>query len=143
MMFFDGSKVIDPVTHTDRLGDYCIEVTQGSMAYVNRNRENDRCAWASPIHADDVHARGALLRRLLLWAQKEQFLRVKASSGFKTFRTGDIPLAWRAESAKAVMSKVPDEGGATLDIPVQRELDEHMRRGASRDEPVVCRFGPA
>ncbi|KVL48444.1 hypothetical protein WT12_19315 [Burkholderia territorii] len=53
MMFFGGSKVLDPVAHTDRLGDYCIEVTQGSMAYVNSNRQNDRHPEAGLIHADD------------------------------------------------------------------------------------------
>lgn len=108
LMFFDGGEVVDPAAHTDRLGDYCVEVTQGRMAYVNCSRQNDRYPEAGLIRADDEQARAALLRRLLLWAQKEQFLRVRASSGFKTFRTGDIPPAWRDASAKAAMSKVPD-----------------------------------
>ncbi|WP_144410523.1 hypothetical protein [Burkholderia thailandensis] len=131
MVFFDGGEVVDPAAHTDRLGDYCVEVTQGRMAYVNCSRQNDRFPEASLIRADDEQARAALLRRLLLWAQKEQFLRVKASSGFRTFRTGDIPPAWRAKSAKAAMSKVPDYGGATLDIPVRRGKDELTYRGVS------------
>lgn len=131
MVFFDGGEVVDPAAHTDRLGDYCVEVTQGRMTYVNCSHQNDRFAEASLIHADDEQARAALLRRLLLWAQKEQFLRVKASSGFKTFRTGDIPTAWRAESAKAAMSKVPDHGGATLDIPVRQGKEGLMSRGVS------------
>ncbi|CAB3790895.1 hypothetical protein [Paraburkholderia fynbosensis] len=118
MMFFDGSEVVDPASHADLLGDYYAEVTQGRMAYVNCNRQNDRYPEARLIHANDEQARSALLRRLLLWAQKEQFLRVKASSGFRTFRTGDIPPLWRAPPPKGAVSKVPDEGGATLDIPV-------------------------
>lgn len=136
MMFFDGSEVVDPASHTDRLGDYCVEVTQGRMAYVNCSRQNDRYPEAALIGADDEQARAALLRRLLLWAQKEQFLRVKASSGFKTFRTGDIPAVWRAVSPEASMSKVPDEGGATLDIPVRREQDGPMSRGISWGESM-------
>ncbi|MBC8726823.1 hypothetical protein [Paraburkholderia sp. UCT2] len=139
MMFFDGSEVVDPAAHTDRLGDYCVEVTQGRMAYVNCSRQHDRYPEAGLIHADDEQARSALLRRLLLWAQKEQFLRVKASSGFKTFRTGDIPAAWRAASTKVSVSKVPDEGGATLDIPLRREQDGHMSCGVSHSEAMASR----
>jgi hypothetical protein len=104
MMFFDGNEVVDPASHADMLGDYFAEVTQGRMAYVNRNRQNDRYPEARLIHANDEQARNALLRRLLLWAQKEQFLRVKASSGFKTFRTGDIPAVWRTASPKGTTS---------------------------------------
>lgn len=139
MMFFDGSEVVDPALHTDRLGDYCVEVTEGRMAYVNCSRQHDRYPEAGLIDADDEQARRALLRRLLLWAQKEQFLRVKASSGFKTFRTGDIPAAWRVVSPKAAMSKVPDEGGATLDIPVRRAQDGPMSHGVSHDEAAAGR----
>lgn len=139
MVFFDGGEVVDPAAHTDRLGDYCVEVTQGRMAYVNCSRQNDRYPETAPICADDEQARAALLRRLLLWAQKEQFLRVKASSGFKTFRTGDIPPVWRAESAKATMSKVPDEEGATLDIPLRREQEGLMSRGMSLGESMADR----
>lgn len=141
MMFFDGSEIADPVAHTDRLGDYCIEATQGRMTYVNRNRESNRYPEAGLIHADDEQARRALLHRLLLWAQKEQFLRVKASSDFKTFRTGDIPPVWRAVSPPIAMSKVPDAGGATLDIPVRRALDGTASRGVSHSEPLAGRFG--
>lgn len=143
MMFFDGGGVVDPAAHTDRLGDYCVEVTQGRLAYVNCNRQRGRYPEAGLIHVDDEQARRGLLHRLLLWAQKEQFLRVKASSGFKTFRTGDIPLAWRAVSPKADMSKVPDEGGATLDIPIRRAQHGASLGGVSRDELTAGRLGSA
>ncbi|MFM0620003.1 hypothetical protein PQR37_38770 [Paraburkholderia nemoris] len=143
MMFFDGSEVVDPAAHTDRLGDYCVEVTQGHMAYVNCSRHRERYPEAGLIHAVDEQARRALLHRLLLWAQKEQFLRVKASSGFKTFRTGDIPPAWRVVSPNADMSKVPDEEGATLDIPIRRAQDGPMPRGVSRDELTAGRSSSA
>ncbi|QWF11184.1 hypothetical protein KME70_14610 [Ralstonia solanacearum] len=129
MMFFDGSEVVDPVSHVDLLGDYCVEVTQGRIAYVNCNRQHGQYPEAKLITADDKQAHSALLRRLLLWAQKEQFLRVKASSAFRTFRTGDIPSAWRAASPKAAMSEVPDEGRATLDIPVWRGQHAATLRG--------------
>jgi hypothetical protein len=139
MVFFDGGEVVDPAAHTDRLGDYCVEATQGRLAYVNCSRQHDRYPEAGLIHADDEQARSALLRRLLLWAQKEQFLRVKASSGFKTFRTGDIPAAWREAFTKVSMSKVPDQGGATLDIPLRRERDGHMHRGVSHIKAMASR----
>lgn len=142
MIFFDGSEVVDPVAHTDRLGDYCVEATKGGMAYLNCDRQRERYPEAGLIHADDAQLRGALLHRLLLWAQKEQFLRVKASSGFKTFRTGDISPVWREESAKAAMSKVPGQRGATLDIPVRRGQDDDMARGAWLGASMAAQLGP-
>lgn len=95
MLFFEQPLADEEILLGDRIGDYFVERTGGRMACAN-------CAWASEqypetglIHADDVQKRGHLLRRLLLWAQKNQFLSIKASTSFRTFTTSDIPKEWR------------------------------------------------
>lgn len=95
MFFFDGSKVVDPVAHARLLCNYCAERTQGDITFVNCNDLPDEYPEAGLILADDEIKRSLLRHRLLLWGQKEQFLRINASRGFKAFRTGDIPAAWR------------------------------------------------
>lgn len=95
LFFFDGSQVTDPASHADLLGDYVAELTQGRITFVNGNRLPGEHPEVGLVLASDTDKRFLLRRRLLLWGQKEQFLRIRASQGFKTFRTGDIPLAWR------------------------------------------------
>lgn len=96
MIFFDGTQITDPLSHADLLGEYIGHVTNGQMAFQNCGRRDGTGSHASLISSDDDLARKALHKKLLLWAQKEQFLRIRASSGFKTFRSADIPLPWRA-----------------------------------------------
>jgi len=95
LFFFDGSQVTDPTSHADRLGDYAAELTQGRLTFANGNRLPEEHPEAGLILASDSDKRACLRRRLLLWGQKEHLLRIRASQGFKTFRTGDIPRAWR------------------------------------------------
>ncbi|MFC4299592.1 hypothetical protein [Castellaniella ginsengisoli] len=96
MLFFDtplGNE--ETLLLGDQIGDYFSERTNGRMACLN-------CGWnpvdypeTGRIQANDVEKRTHLLRRLLLWAQKHQFLNIKASAGFRTFTTSDIPQKWR------------------------------------------------
>lgn len=95
LFFFDGSQVDDPTSHADCLGDYVAELTQGRIAFVNGNRLPAEHPEAGLILAGEADKRAWLRRRLLLWGQKEHLLRIRSSQGFKTFRTGDIPLGWR------------------------------------------------
>lgn len=98
LFFFDSSQVTDPSSHADRLGDYAAELTQGRITFVNGNRLPNEHPEAGLVLASDTDKRSLLCHRLLLWAQKEHFLRIRASHGFRTFRTGDIPPAWRGSA---------------------------------------------
>jgi hypothetical protein len=95
MLLFDRPVMDDPIVLCDRIGDYITERLGGRMVYVSCNRNPDQYPETGVIRADDAQKRGHLLHRLLLWAQKHQFLSIKASSGFRTFTTGDIPKAWQ------------------------------------------------
>lgn len=92
MFFFDGA-VSDELS--DQIGDYFIERTTGRMAYVNCNRAPELYPETGLLQIDDCPKREHLLRRLLYWAQKHQLFSIKASTGFRTFTTSDIPQAWK------------------------------------------------
>jgi hypothetical protein len=95
MLMFENPIMGDAAELGDLIAAYFVERAEGKMAVVNCNHFPDKYPETGQIRADDAAKRGHLLRRLLLWGQKYQFFTVNASSGFRTFTTGDIPDEWK------------------------------------------------
>ncbi|MGY6272151.1 hypothetical protein ACXIUT_20880 [Achromobacter denitrificans] len=96
MLAFDGALTDEQaIERCDAIGDYIVRRTDGRMVYVNCNHDPAQYPETGLIQAGDAEKRVALLRRLLLWAQKHQFVSIKASGGFRAFTTGDIPKEWK------------------------------------------------